>query len=260
MKIVTYNINGIRSGINKGLSDWINVFNPDIVCFQEIKACKEQINTNLFKKFGYFNYWFSSSKKKGYSGVGILSKQEPYNVNYGLGINAIDIEGRVIRIDLKDKISIINIYIPSGTYLKQRLNFKLYFMSNFLLYIKKVKQQLGLENIIICGDYNICHKEIDIYDPEHHHNISGFLPQERKWINKLLDFGFLDSFRIFVKTGNHYSWWNYRFNARQKNHGWRIDYIMISYSLIKRINNAYFLPYVKFSDHCPMVLELDYNK
>ncbi|WP_185882568.1 exodeoxyribonuclease III [Blattabacterium cuenoti] len=259
MKIVTYNINGIRSGINKGLYDWIEIFNPDILCFQEIKACKEQINTNIFDQGGYFNYWFPSSNKKGYSGVGILSKQQPYNVHYGLGINSIDIEGRVIRIDLKEKLTIINIYIPSGTYLKHRLNFKLYFMNNFLFYLKNIQQKLAFKNIIICGDYNICHEHIDIYNPNNNYNISGFLPVERKWINQLLDLGFVDSFRIYVKTGNHYSWWNYRFNARQKNHGWRIDYIMISSFLMKKIKNAYLLPYVPFSDHCPMVLEL-YDK
>ncbi|WP_185870679.1 exodeoxyribonuclease III [Blattabacterium cuenoti] len=253
MKIVSYNINGIRSGINKGLFHWIEACQPDILCFQEIKAFPEQINTNILESFGYSHYWFPS-KRKGYSGVGILCKKKPNHVEYGIGLNSIDQEGRVIRIDLK-KISVINLYLPSGRNMKKRLNFKFYFMNQFFDYIKKIKKKFN--NLIICGDYNICHQKIDIYDPIKNMEISGFLPEERKWMTHFLNLGFIDSFRNSVKEANHYSWWSYSYNARKNNKGWRIDYAMVSTSLKKQIKNAYLLPEIKYSDHCPTVLELE---
>ncbi|WP_185858703.1 exodeoxyribonuclease III [Blattabacterium cuenoti] len=252
MKIISYNINGIRSGINKGLFDWIKMNNPDILCLQEIKAFQEQINTNIFDQLGYNHYWFPSNRK-GYSGVGILCKKKPIHVEYGIGLNSIDIEGRVLRIDLK-KISIISLYLPSGNNIKKRLGFKFFFMKEFFSHIKKIKNKFN--NLIICGDYNICHREIDIYDPIKNKETSGFLPEERKWMTHFLDLGFIDSFRNFIKEGNHYSWWSYRYNARKNNRGWRIDYAMVSNSLKKKIKKSYLLPDVKYSDHCPVVLEI----
>ncbi|WP_185869792.1 exodeoxyribonuclease III [Blattabacterium cuenoti] len=253
MKIISYNINGIRSGINKGLIFWIKNSNPDILCLQEIKAFPEQINTSIFEKLGYNHYWFSS-KKKGYSGVSILSKEKATHIEYGIGLDSIDKEGRVLRIDLK-KISIISLYIPSGTNIKNRLNFKFFFMKKFFVYIKEIKNKIN--NLIICGDYNICHYDIDIYDPKSNKNVSGFLPEERKWMTLFMNLGFIDSFRNYVKEGNHYSWWNYRYNSKKNNKGWRIDYMLVSDSLKKRMKNAYLLPEVVFSDHCPTVLEIN---
>ncbi|AWU43825.1 exodeoxyribonuclease III [Blattabacterium sp. (Cryptocercus kyebangensis)] len=256
MKIVSYNINGIRSGINKGLCHWIEKIQPDILCFQEIKAFPEQINTSIFDNFGYYHYWYPS-KRKGYSGVGILCKEKPNHIEYGIGIDSIDQEGRILRIDFK-KISVISLYIPSGKYMENRLNFKFYFMDNFISYIKEMKKKLT--NLIICGDYNICHKEIDIHDPIRNHEISGFLPKERKWMSDFLNLGFIDSFRNYVKESKHYSWWSYRYNAKKNNKGWRIDYIMVSYFLKKKMINAYLLPEIKYSDHCPTVLEIEINE
>ncbi|WP_185868661.1 exodeoxyribonuclease III [Blattabacterium cuenoti] len=256
MKIVSYNINGIRSVIRKGFVNWINMYHPDIICLQEIKAFPEQINTSLFEHLKYYCYWFPS-QRKGYSGVAILSKKKPLYIKYGIGLESIDKEGRVLRIDInfdKKRISIINIYLPSGSNMEKRLSFKFFFMKKFFSYIKKLKK--NMKNILICGDFNICYSDIDIHDPENNQNISGFLPQERKWIENLVRLGFIDSFRFYVKTRNHYSWWNYRFNARKKNKGWRIDYIMVSHILEKYMKNAYLLPEIYYSDHCPMVLEL----
>ncbi|WP_185856932.1 exodeoxyribonuclease III [Blattabacterium cuenoti] len=252
MKIISYNINGIRSGMNKGLLNWIEIHQPDVLCLQEIKAFPEQINTTNFEKLGYNHYW-ASSKRKGYSGVGILCKKKPIHVEYGIGLNSIDEEGRVLRIDLKN-ISIISLYIPSGNDMMKRLNFKFFFMKNFLLHIKRIKNKLN--NLIICGDYNICHHEIDIYDPIRNQTISGFLPEERKWMTHFMNLGFIDSFRNFVQKTHHYSWWSYRYNARKNNKGWRIDYAMVSNSLKKKMKNAYLLPDVRYSDHCPVVLEI----
>ncbi|BBA17148.1 exodeoxyribonuclease III [Blattabacterium cuenoti] len=253
MKIISYNINGIRSGIRKGLSNWIEMNRPDVICLQEIKASPEQIETNLFEKLGYNHYWASSKKKKGYSGVGILCKEKPIHVEYGIGLNSIDEEGRVLRVDLTN-LSVISLYLPSGKDMIKRLNFKFFFMKKFFLYTKKIKNKLN--NLIICGDYNICHHEIDIHDPIQNQKISGFLPEERKWMTHFMNLGFIDSFRNFVQKAHHYSWWSYRSNARKKNKGWRIDYAMVSNSLKKEMKNAYLMPEIKFSDHCPVVLEI----
>ncbi|WP_185866194.1 exodeoxyribonuclease III [Blattabacterium cuenoti] len=253
MKIISYNINGIRSGINKGLSDWIEKINPDILCLQEIKAFPEQIDTYIFDQLGYNHYWFPSIKK-GYSGVGVLCKQKPVHVEYGIGIPSIDQEGRVLRIDLK-KMSVISLYLPSGNNMKKRLGFKFFFMKKFFSHVKKIISQLN--NIVICGDYNICHHEIDIYNPIKNQEVSGFLPEEREWMTHFLDLGFIDSFRSCVKEAHHYSWWSYRFNARKNNKGWRIDYVMVSYSLKEKIRKSYLLSDLKLSDHCPAVLEIE---
>ncbi|WP_185855680.1 exodeoxyribonuclease III [Blattabacterium cuenoti] len=258
MKIISYNINGIRSVIRKGFQSWISNINPDVLCLQEIKATHEQIDINLFYKLGYYCYWFPS-KKKGYSGVAILSKKKPFCIKYGMDLEIIDKEGRILCIDLylnnKEKISIISLYLPSGNDMKNRLNFKLFFMKKFFMYIKNFED--NKKNLIICGDYNICHSEIDINDPIKNENISGFLKEERKWMTNFIKLGFIDSFRHYIKKSGHYSWWNYRFNSRKYNKGWRIDYILISVFLKKYMKNAYLLPYVKYSDHCPMVLELN---
>ncbi|WP_185858136.1 exodeoxyribonuclease III [Blattabacterium cuenoti] len=252
MKIISYNINGIRSGIRKGLYNWIETNQPDILCLQEIKAFPEQINTSIFDNLGYNHYWFPS-KKKGYSGVGVLCKKKPIHIEYGIGLVPIDEEGRVLRIDLKN-LSIISLYVPSGNDMGKRLNFKFFFMEKFFLYVKKIYETFN--NLIICGDFNICHHEIDIYDPIKNQKVSGFLPQERKWMTHFLKLGFIDSFRNFIQEGHHYSWWSYRFNAKKNNRGWRIDYAMVSDSLNKKIKNAYLMPEVLYSDHCPVVLEI----
>jgi exodeoxyribonuclease-3 len=253
MKIISYNINGIRAALKKNLINWIQSESPDIICFQEIKANKDQFDFKIFNSLGYYNFWFSA-QKKGYSGVAILSKIEPKKIKYGTGINHIDFEGRVIRADF-EKFSVISLYLPSGTN-NLRLNYKLKFMDDFLDYINKLKQEFP--NLIICGDYNICHKHIDIHDPIRNKNVSGFLIEERMWLDKFLELGFTDSFRLLNKNPNEYSWWSYRANSRQNNKGWRIDYNLVSNSIKENIYKSYILSDVCHSDHCPVGVELNF--
>ena len=253
MKIISYNINGIRAALKKNLIKWIESESPDIICFQEIKANKEQFDFEIFNSLGYYNFW-CSAQKKGYSGVAILSKIEPKKIKYGTGINHIDFEGRVIRADF-EKFSVISLYLPSGTN-NLRLNYKLKFMDDFLDYINKLKQEFP--NLIICGDYNICHKHIDIHDPIRNKNVSGFLIEERMWLDKFLELGFTDSFRLLNKNPNEYSWWSYRANSRQNNKGWRIDYNLVSNSIKENIYKSYILSDVCHSDHCPVGVELNF--
>ena len=252
MKIISYNVNGIRAAMKKGFIDWLIFEQPDVICVQEIKALQEQIDIEALEKIGYkYNYWYSA-QKKGYSGVGIISKQKPNGVLYGTGIPEMDFEGRNLRIDF-DQFSVMSLYLPSGTNL-DRLEFKLSYMDKFYDYVFNLKKTNP--NLIIAGDFNICHKAIDIHDPIRNKNISGFLPVERNWLGKFIELGFLDSFRIFDKSPHKYSWWTYRANARANNKGWRIDYIMVSKSLENKMKNASILSEVFHSDHCPILIEM----
>jgi exodeoxyribonuclease-3 len=252
MKIISYNVNGIRAAMKKGFIDWLIREQPDVICVQEIKALQEQIDIEALEKIGYkYNYWFSA-EKKGYSGVGIISKKEPNNIFYGTGISEMDFEGRNLRVDF-DQFSIMSLYLPSGTNL-DRLDFKLSYMDKFYDYISNLKKTNP--NLIIAGDFNICHKSIDIHDPIRNKNVSGFLPVERNWLSKFIELGFIDSFRFFDKNPHKYSWWTYRANARANNKGWRIDYIMVSQSLENEIKNASILSEIVHSDHCPILVEI----
>ena len=252
MKIISYNVNGIRAALKKGFIEWLEAANPDIICIQETKAHKEQLDLTLFENAGYpFHYWFSA-QKKGYSSVAVLSKHKPNHIEYGTGIESMDFEGRHLRLDF-DTFSVMSLYLPSGTN-DARLNFKFNYMDEFQDYVNELKK--AIPNIIICGDYNICHEEIDIHNPKMK-GVSGFLPEEREWIGKFIDSGFIDSFRYLNKEPHHYSWWSYRANARANNKGWRIDYNMVSEPMRDRIKRAYILPEAKHSDHCPIVVEID---
>ncbi len=252
MKIISYNVNGIRAAMKKGFIDWLLFEQPDVICVQEIKALQEQIDIEALEKIGYkYNYWYSA-QKKGYSGVGIISKQKPNNVFYGTGIAEMDFEGRNLRVDF-DHFSIMSLYLPSGTNL-DRLEFKLSYMDKFYDYVFNLKKTNP--NLIIAGDFNICHKAIDIHDPIRNKNVSGFLPVERNWLSKFIELGFLDSFRLFDKNPHKYSWWTYRANARANNKGWRIDYIMIPKSLENKMKKASILSEVVHSDHCPILIEI----
>ncbi|MEC8396709.1 MAG: exodeoxyribonuclease III [Bacteroidota bacterium] len=253
MKILSYNVNGIRAALNKGFADWLNAAEPDVICLQETKALEEQIDTALFEQLGYKHFWHSA-QKKGYSGVAILTKTNPINVQEGTGIEHMDIEGRVIRVDYKN-ISVISLYLPSGTNIN-RLEYKFKFMDDFLDYINSLKKDYP--RLVICGDYNICHRAIDIHDPVRNKNVSGFLPEERQWIDTFINCGFVDSFRYLNPEPHQYSWWSYRANARINNKGWRIDYNLVSDNLKNNIKRAYLLPEVKHSDHCPVGVELEF--
>ena len=252
IKILSYNVNGIRAALRKDLINWIKDANPDIVCFQEIKANEDQFDTSLFEKMGYYNYWFSA-QKKGYSGVGIISKFKPENVQIGTGIDFMDFEGRNLRLDFK-KFSVMSLYLPSGTNIN-RLQFKFKYMYEFEKYIQSLKSEIP--NLIIGGDYNICHQPIDIHDSSPRmEKVSGFLPEERAWIDKFIASGFVDSFRLHNKLPHKYSWWSYRANSRNNNKGWRIDYLLVSKSLKQNIIESYILDDVVHSDHCPIGINI----
>ena len=250
--IVSYNINGIRSVLRKDFDKWLARCNPDIICLQEIKANEEQFNKEIFENLGYTCY-VNSAQKAGYSGVAILSKIKPKKVEYGCGNYQIDIEGRLVRVDFKN-YSVLSVYFPSGSSGEIRQEFKFMFLDFFQNYINELKQ--SIPNLIICGDFNICHKEIDIHNPKRNKNTSGFLIEERNWVTNFLNSGFIDSFRFFNSDGNKYTWWSYRARARQKNLGWRIDYNMVSQSLEKYILDARILTDVVHSDHCPISLKI----
>lgn len=253
MKILSYNVNGIRAAMRKGFVEWLQQANPDVICLQETKAMKEQVDTEAIEAAGYpYHYWFSA-QKKGYSGVAILSKKKPKHVEYGTGIDYMDAEGRNLRADF-DEVSVMSLYLPSGTNI-QRLDHKLTFMDDFQIYVNELKK--FIPNLVISGDYNICHKPIDIHDPVRNKNVSGFLPVEREWLGQFIDSGFVDSFRHFNKDPHHYTWWSYRANARNNNKGWRIDYNMVSKPLQEKLKRAVILPEAKHSDHCPLLVELD---
>jgi len=252
-KIITYNVNGIRSAISKGLLEWIKAADPDILCFQELKADPSQIDVKIFEEMGYHHFWHPA-QKKGYSGVAILSKIKPAHVEYGCGMEKYDFEGRVIRADYGD-VSVISVYHPSGSSGEERQAFKMVWLADFQNYINELKKQR--QKLIICGDYNICHQAIDIHNPKSNANSSGFLPEERNWIDSFMKSGFIDSFRHFNKEPHNYSWWSFRAGSRGKNLGWRIDYNLVSSNLEANMKRAHLLPEAKHSDHCPVVLEID---
>lgn len=253
MKLLSYNVNGIRAALNKGFDSWLAATQADIICIQETKALEEQVDTSVFEKLGYYHYWFSA-QKKGYSGVAIFSKSKPNKVVYGSGIDHMDYEGRILRLDF-DQVSVMSLYLPSGTN-PERLDYKFQFMDEFQTYIDQLKKEIP--NLMICGDYNICHQPIDIHDPIRNKNVSGFLPEERAWLDQFIKSGFIDSFRLFNPQPHQYSWWSYRANARNNNKGWRIDYALVSEPLQASITRSFILPEAKHSDHCPVGLELKF--
>lgn len=253
MKVVSYNVNGIRAALRKGFLDWLQAVDPDVVCLQEIKAMEDQLELSVFEKAGYpYQYWFSA-QKKGYSGVAILSKKSPDHIEFGTGIDYMDFEGRNLRADFGD-VSLMSLYLPSGTNLA-RLDHKLMYMADFQGYVDGLKTLRP--NLVVLGDYNICHEAIDIHDPIRLQNVSGFLPVEREWIGNFIDSGFIDSFRHFNNEPDNYTWWSYRANARGNNKGWRLDYAMVSEPLKDRLKRSVILPEAKHSDHCPILVELE---
>ena len=251
MKIVTYNINGIRAALRKGLDEWLKSIDPDIICLQEIKAREEQFDSSIFTNLGYHCYWYSA-QKPGYSGTAILCKEKPIKVTYGMNYESYDKEGRVMRVDF-ETYSVISVYMPSGSSGESRQSFKMTFLEDFHNYISELIQRIP--NLIIAGDYNICHKAIDIHNPQRNQNTSGFLPEEREWLSSFIDLGFIDTFRYFNHEPHQYSWWSYRANARAKNLGWRIDYLLATQSMESRLNRATILSQAKHSDHCPVLVE-----
>lgn len=252
MEIVSYNVNGIRAAISKGLPEWMEKRNADVYCFQETKASRDQVDCTVFEKMGYKHYWFSA-EKKGYSGVAIFTKLDPTHVEYGFGDKSYDNEGRILRCDFGD-LSVASLYIPSGSSGEERQAFKMKWLDYFHQYARKLSKQKS--KLLICGDYNICHKPIDIHDPVGNKNSSGFLPEEREWMSSFIESGYVDTFREFHGDPHQYSWWTFRANARANNKGWRIDYCMATQPLRNQLKDAGILPDIKHSDHCPVWVRL----
>ncbi|TNE62130.1 MAG: exodeoxyribonuclease III [Bacteroidetes bacterium] len=253
VNIISYNVNGIRSAINKSFLDWLQSEQFDIVCLQETKARPEDVPLLEIESLGYWHYWHSA-EKKGYSGVATLTKREPDQVVTGCGIEKYDKEGRILRTDFGEW-SVLNCYFPSGTTGDERQAFKMEFLDDFFKWVEELRKERP--KLIIVGDYNIAHTELDIHNPKSNKNTSGFLPEERAWMTKWFDHGFTDAFRYKHPALEEYSWWSFRANARQNNKGWRIDYQSVTNNMADCITDARQLTSVVHSDHCPVLMQIN---
>jgi len=252
MELISWNVNGVRAVERKGYWDWVYNNKADIICLQETKAWEEQLSDRI-KNIPGFHSYFSKAERKGYSGVALYSRQEPVEVEYSFGDERFDDEGRIIFARYPDFV-LYNIYFPNGKASRERLLYKIDFYASFLEQVREMKKK-G-ENIIICGDVNTAHTEIDLARPRENEKTSGFLPEEREWIDELLETGFIDTFRVFNQEGENYSWWDLKTRARERNVGWRIDYFIVSENLKDSLKDAYILPEIYGSDHCPVGLIL----
>lgn len=253
MKILCWNVDGLRAILRKGFMGWFKSENADIVCIQETKASEDQVPPMVRHVPGYYSYFTSPLEKKGYSGVGLFSKEEPKSVTYGFGIEKFDDEGRIIIADYGE-FALMNIYFPNGKASKQRLDYKMGFYDVFLDHVDRLKKQ-G-RKIVVCGDVNTAHTELDIARPKENSKKSGFLPMERAWMDKFESHGFIDTYRVFEKKGGHYTYWDMRTGARKRNVGWRIDYFYISDNLRKALRSAFIETDVMGSDHCPIGIDI----
>jgi exodeoxyribonuclease-3 len=252
IKIISWNVNGIRACVNKGFLDFLKEADPDICCIQETKVQEDQLPEEVLQPSGYSAIWHSA-QKKGYSGVATFTKIKPKNVIEGMGIEKYDLEGRVIQTDFSD-FTLFNVYFPNGQMNEERLRYKLDFYRDFFEYCEDLRKMK--RSLIITGDYNTAHKEIDLANPKENANYSGFLPVERAWMDKIIAMGYVDVFREFDKSPNQYTWWTYRYGARAKNIGWRIDYFFVTNELLPKIKSIKILKDVLGSDHCPVELEI----
>jgi len=253
MKILSWNVNGIRAADKKGLFELLRKESPDVLCLQEIKAMPEQVPPYLRNYPGYYIHW-KSAERKGYSGVATYTKVKPIEVKTGFGIEKFDIEGRILITTFPSFI-LFNIYFPNGKQSQERLDYKLKFYDTFLDYADELKAKRN--NIVVCGDFNTAHKEIDLARPKENEKISGFLPIERAWIDRFIDHGYVDTFRHFNKEPDQYSWWDMKSRARERNIGWRIDYFFVNKEFMPRVKKAFIQQSVIGSDHCPVGIEID---
>jgi exodeoxyribonuclease-3 len=253
IKIVSWNVNGVRAAHKKGLLDWLNSASPDILCLQETKTAVEQLPEDLIEPEGYHSFWHGS-QQKGRSGVAVFTKMKPSVVDLKLGKEKFDQEGRFVRLDFRDFV-LFNIYFPNGKASPERLKFKLEFYDFFLQYIEESRKKSN--KLIFLGDVNTAHQEIDIARPKENEKRSGFLPIERKWIDQTISHGYVDTFRHFHPDKIQYSWWDLKTRARERNVGWRIDYVFVTQELIKSVKDAFILSDVTGSDHCPVGIELE---
>jgi len=250
MEIISWNVNGIRAVYKKGFLRWLGKTNADIVCLQEIKSNPTQLPSDLINPKNYYSY-FNPALKKGYSGVVVYSKRKVLESGKKLGMERFDKEGRILKLKFPNFL-LINIYLPHGGRQKENLDYKLEVYRHLLNYLKKIKNK----NIVLIGDFNVAHQEIDLARPKSNKDNIMFTPKERKQVDKIIDLGFIDTFRKFHKDNGHYTWWPYGFKARQRNLGWRIDYTFISRSLVPKIKNAFILNKINISDHCPIGIEI----
>ena len=252
MRIFSWNVNGLRAVVKKGFFDWLESEGPDVVCLQEIKARTEDLDEKILNPKGYHAFW-NPAERKGYSGVAIFTKKKPVAVHLGLGIERFDCEGRVLRIEFKD-FDLFSVYFPNGTSGEERLQYKMEFYDAFLDHCEELRGQ-GRE-LVITGDVNTAHKPIDLKNPKANQKNSGFLPEERAWVDNFIEHGYVDSFRAFNEDPDQYTWWSYRFNVRAKNVGWRIDYFFVTEGLMKKVKDSFITPEVMGSDHCPIGLDI----
>ena len=254
MRITTWNINGLRAALDKGIWQWVQQENPEVLCLQEIKTRPEQIRSDHHQQFINHCVYWNPAERPGYSGVATFTTQKPLGVDFGLGFQEFDNEGRVIRTHHPDFI-LYNIYFPNGQHSHARVGYKLDFYAQ-LLKICDDLHKAG-EKLIICGDFNTAHREIDLRNPKENHNTSGFLPEERAWIDIYLSHGFVDVYRLLFPDRVQYTWWTYRFNARLHNVGWRLDYFLVSEALVPFVRDVVIHEEIKGSDHCPVTLVID---
>ncbi len=253
MKLISWNVNGIRAADRKGLFDWFKKESPDVLCLQEIKALPEQVPPHLRNMPGYLIYW-NSAERKGYSGVATFTKKQPLSVKTGFGMDKFDSEGRILITEFSS-FTLFNVYFPNGKKNQERLDYKLDFYNTFLAYADNLKAK-G-KNIVVCGDFNTAHKEIDLARPKENEHISGFLPVERAWIDTFIDHGYVDTFRYFNKEPDQYSWWDMKSRARERNVGWRIDYFFANKEFMPYVKKTFILQDVTGSDHCPVAIEIE---
>ncbi len=252
MRIFSWNVNGLRAVVKKGFLDWLESEAPDVVCLQEIKAQTQDLDENILNPKGYHAFW-NPAERKGYSGVAIFTKKKPVAVHLGMGIERFDCEGRILRVEFKD-FDLFSVYFPNGTSGAERLQYKMEFYDAFLDHCEELRTQ-GRE-LVITGDVNTAHKPIDLKNPKANQKNSGFLPEERAWVDKFIEHGYVDSFRVFNEEPDQYTWWSYRFNVRAKNVGWRIDYFFVTEGLMKKVKDSFITPEVMGSDHCPIGLDI----
>jgi len=252
MIILSWNVNGVRAIERKGFLEWLYRESPDVLCLQETKSRPEQLSQELRQPQGYHAFW-TYPEKKGYSGVATFSKEKPITVRYDLGIEDFEVEGRIITAEYPD-FTLCNVYFPNGKRDEIRLEYKLEFYDAFLEYVERLRAKNN--RLVICGDLNTAHKEIDLADPKKNEKISGFLPIERAWMDKLVAHGYIDTFRHFCQEPDQYTWWDMRTRARERNVGWRLDYFFVTGDLLDSVSRAFIMPHVTGSDHCPVGIEL----
>ena len=253
IRAFSWNVNGVRAVVKKGFLEWFSKEGPDILCLQETKAAEDQIPDTLKQTDGYHSY-FSTAEKKGYSGVALFTKPEPLTVTSGFGVDAFDNEGRILIADYGQFV-LFNIYFPNGKSSSERLRYKMKFYDAFLRTVDRLKGE-G-RNIVVCGDVNTAHKEIDLARPKANRTTSGFLPEERAWMDEFLSHGYVDIFRVFNAEAGQYTYWDQMSGARERNVGWRIDYFFVDEGFTSRVRAAYILPGVMGSDHCPIGIDIN---